>query len=187
MKPNKIFTLVSSLLLSSWIIWGWSLPAQSQESQTEDLNQDISKWYLGPVFRLDELQSGTETDNSGSSGTMYYGLRFFHRMDDSFATGANILFSPEYSSFAINLDARWIWNLPLIEPYAGLELAYLTRSSGGLTLAPKLGFQFEWHEAPILLDVYLLTRYDLTAAIFDNAQSQNPFNFGFGTSIQYRL
>ena len=171
-------------LLCLILLLGTTQP--SAYAQENEAPIDISKWYFGPVFQQDEIYINTDK-NERTSGITYYGLRFFHRMDTSFATGANILFDPKYSSFSISLDSRWIWDLSVVEPYLGIELAYLTRSSGGLNLAPKLGIQVELKELPVLIDFYFLTRYDITKVIFDNTQSINPLQFGIGTTIQYRI
>jgi len=182
---SSTYKKVSVCLLLHLILLFLAPPVKAQNNQDSGL-EDTSKWYFGPVVRLDELKIDNSEDET-ASGLNYYGLRLFHRMSDHFATGANILFSPEHSSFSIDLDSRWIWSLPIFEPYIGVELAYLTRSSGGLNLAPKLGVLIELEELPILFDLHLLGRYDVTAVIFENAQSHSSLNFGVGASIQYRL
>jgi len=168
--------------LYAWLLAAClSLPAAAQESSpAEPASPGFeSKWYLGGTYRLDGL---------GAAGNdQIFGLQMNHRMEPTFGTGASVLFIPKDSSFDINLDARWIWPLPVFEPYIGAQMGYLTRSTGGFSLALRSGVMVELQDLPLQLEFYGLVRYDVFAALWGGNIGQEPLSIGLGTSILYRL
>jgi hypothetical protein len=173
------------LLFALTLLTGLCNPVWGQSSMGEDSlvfepmePPFASQWYLGGTYRLDGI--GSSPDNS-------FGLQLFHRMEKTFGTGGSVLFLPEDSSFDINLDARWIWPLPIAEPYLGAQLGYLTRSTGGVSLALRPGVMFEAPRIPLMFEVYGLVRYDVFGAVFGGDAVQNPLTIGLGASVSYRL
>lgn len=170
---NKPFlsTLLTGLLI---------LPAQSQEEQAAF----VSKWHIGPAFKFDGWAFGPHPLESHDS---LMGLQVFYRMEPAFGTGASLLFTPQDSNFEFNLDARWIWPLiPAFEPYAGLQLGYLTRSTGGLSLSFRPGLLTEVPGLPLQADLYGLLRYDIKEALF-GSHDPNQLMLGIGIVLQYML
>lgn len=178
---------LSSLLVMLCLIPGLTPTAWAQNTAKEEPPPDPSKWYWGLTLRQDGILGSVEGENSAALGEFQAGAQIFHRMDDYFGTGASILFLPSDSNFAINLDARWIWPLPLVEPYIGIQGEYLTRKEGGLALAPRLGLQIETEQIPVQIDLYFLGRYDISAVVFNGLRSATPFSLGLGISFLYRI
>lgn len=174
--------------LSPWLLQATllflALPAWSQANNDNSLSFEAaepafeSQWYLGGTYRL---------DNIGHRIEQGVGMQLFHRMEPSFGTGGGILFLPTDSSFEVNLDARWIWPLPVIEPYLGAQIGYLTRSTGGVSLALRPGIMLEVPRLPLMFELYSLARYDLFGVVFGGEAVQSPFLLGFGLALSYRL
>lgn len=168
------------LLLAGFCI----LPAQAPAQAQEDTPGFTPAWYLGPAFKLDGWDFGI---NLRESHDKLGGLQAFYRMEPNFGTGASLMFSPQDSNFDFSLDARWI--LPLLsvfEPYAGVQLGYITRSTGGLSICFRPGMLAAIPGLPFQLDLYGLARYDVKEALFGN-HDLNQFMLGIGAALQYKL
>lgn len=155
------------------------LAAQAQETP-----EFTPHWYLGPAFKLDGWDFGV---NLRESHDKLGGLQVFYRMEPGFGTGASLFFSPQDSNFEFSLDARWILSwFSAFEPYAGIQLAYLTRSAGGLSICFRPGLLSEIPGLPLQLDIYGLARYDVREALF-GTHDLNQFMLGAGAALQFRL
>lgn len=157
---------------------GLNLPAQAQESP-----EYPSSWYIGPAYQLDGLSL---PGSSSASVDQLVGLQGSHRLNAYFGSGASLFFIPQDSSMAFQLNTRWIWPLPFIEPYAGANLHYLSRDGGGLSLVFQPGIQIQVEKLPVLIDLYALVRYDLLSAVFNNQYSQAA-QFGFGAAFLFKF
>ena len=156
------------------------LPARAQDASLEG---HVSQWYLGPAFKLDGWAIGPHPLETHDQ---LLGAQLFHRMEPFFGTGASLYFAPRDSVFEFNLDARWIWPLPAFEPYAGLQLSYLTRNDGGISLSFKPGLLAQVPGLPLQLDIFGLARYDVFQALF-GSQEPNQLMLGAGAVVQYKL
>ena len=155
------------------------LPAQAQNEEVY-----APHFYIGPAFKLDGWVIGPHPLESHDR---LMGLQVFYRMEAFFGTGASLFFSPQDSNFEFDLDARWIWPLlPAVEPYAGVQLGYLTRSTGGLSISLRPGLLAQVPGLPLQLDLYALARYDVVEALF-GSQNPNQLMLGLGTALEFRL
>jgi hypothetical protein len=158
-------------------------------AQDPNQNQDPAEagyqaqWLIGPAYKLDGWAFGYHPLESHDQ---LVGFQLFHRMESFFGTGASLFFAPGDSAFEVDLDARWIWSLPWFEPYAGIQLTYLTRSNGGIALSLRPGLLAQLPGLPLQLDVYGLASYDVVNALF-GTQNPNQLLLGAGAVLQYRL
>ncbi len=166
------------IAVAIWIGLCCNLSAQAQEQA--EFN---SRWYLGPVYQMDSL---TLPGVSSSTTDQLFGLQGFHRLNPYFGSSGSLFFIPEDSSIAFQLNTRWIWPLPFIEPYAGANLHYLSRDGGGLSLVFQPGLLIQFEKTPVLIDIYALARYDLITAVFNN-QYAPAARFGFGATFMFEL
>lgn len=142
-----------------------------------------SKWYLGASAKLDSWGIGAQPQEHHDQ---MLGLRAFHRMQKTWATGASLYFATTDNSFEFNLDGSLILPLRVFQPYLGAELSYLTRSNGGFALALKPGALIELQELPIQLNFFGLARYDIFNAVFGN-QALNQLLLGAGFDVLFRI
>lgn len=162
----------------------WGSPVWGQENnQTPEAEGFRPHWYIGPVFRLDGIQTDTGLNNELDS---FWGLQAYYQMSDYFGTGGSLLYLDQDSQMQADLFARWYWNLPLVQPYAGLQIGYFTRDNGGLSLALRPGIQIEAAQLPLMLDFYALGRYDVIAATFGTGVN-SPLYLGLGASVLFRV
>lgn len=174
-----------TLFLALTLIALLSLPVLAQEEVVpgDPSFGYYSQWYIGPAYKLDGWAFGVHPLETHDQ---LVGLQVFHRMEPYFGTSASLFYSHIDSDFEIDLDARWIWPLPWFEPYAGLQLSYLTRSVGGVGLSLKPGLLAQIPGLPLQLDIYGLASYDVFQALF-GSQNPNQLLLGIGAVLQYRL
>lgn len=145
----------------------------------------VSQWYLGPVFKRDGIGYDS-VKNQALAGENWIGLQAMHRQESWFGSGGHLLFSMQDSAMELGLDARLFWPLPLIEPYLGAELNYLTRHFGGFSIALRPGAQL--HFLPTLsLDAFAQLRYDLFNLTFGNGSRGDQLLWGLGLAVLYKL
>ncbi len=173
------------LFLGLTLLMVFYLPAQAQEEVVpgDESYGYYSHWYLGPAYKLDGWAIGPHPLETHDR---LVGIQAFHRMMPYFGTAASLYFSTVDSDFEIDLDARWIWPIPWAEPYAGLQLSYLTRSVGGVGLSFKPGLLAQIPGLPLQLDIYGLASYDVFQALF-GSQNPNQLLLGIGAVLQYRI
>ncbi|PIQ27791.1 hypothetical protein COW36_07730 [bacterium (Candidatus Blackallbacteria) CG17_big_fil_post_rev_8_21_14_2_50_48_46] len=166
-----------------------ALPLQAQEPPPPDVQVAsepvVSQWYWGPVFSHDGL-GYDRLLNQPLAGENWWGLSVLHRMDPWFGTGGSLLFAQADNSVALQLDARWYWPLPLVEPYLGAQFSYLTRQNGGFSLALRPGVQLQFLPQ-LYADVFGLLRYDVFSALFNSENRGDQLYFGLGFALLYRL
>lgn len=162
-----------------------SFPALAQEEVVpgDPSYGYYSNWLIGPAFKLDGWAIGPHPLETHDQ---LIGLQVFHRMMPTFGTGASLFFAPGDSEFEFNLDGRWIWPLPAVEPYAGAQLSYLTRNNGGISISFKPGLLAQVPGLPLQLDLFALARYDFIQALF-GSQNPNQLMLGAGAVLQYQL
>lgn len=180
------------LTICFWAFWALGLAGLAQETappaETTAVAEPppyVSQWYLGPVFKRDGLGYDS-VKNQALAGENWLGLQVLHRQETWFASGGHLLFAAEDSALDVGLDVRFFWPLPLIEPYLGGELNYLTRHFGGFSLALRPGAQL--HFLPMLsLDVFGQLRYDVFNATFGNGSRGDQLLWGLGLAVLYKL
>lgn len=168
--------LLSGLLFGVGLLWG---NAHAQEAEAF-----VPRWYIGPTYKTDGFSLGAGARGAGLDQRI--GLQVFHRMEPIFGTGGSLWFDPGGNSFEVTLDARWIWPLPVVEPYAAAQIGYLTRDVGGLSLEFRPGILAEIPGLPFQIDVFVVSRYDAVEALF-GSQNPNQLLFGLGSTLQFRL
>ena len=171
------------IVFTAVLIFSLLIGLPAAKAQTEDEIPFESRWYIGPTYQMDNIT--LPTDSTVASDQLM-GLTGFHRMNPYFGTGASLFFTPQDSSIALQLNSRWIWPLPIVEPYVGANLHYLSRDGGGLSIVFQPGLQIQALPFPLLFDIYALARYDIVSAVFNN-QYQQAARFGLGASVLFQL
>jgi len=145
----------------------------------------VSQWYIGPVFKRDGIGYDS-VKNQVLAGENWLGLQTLHRQETWFGSGGHLLFSLQDSAIELGIDARLFLPLPLIEPYLGAELNYMTRHFGGFSIALRPGAQL--HFLPMLsLDAFAQLRYDLFNLTFGNGSRGDQLLWGLGLAVLYKL
>jgi hypothetical protein len=145
----------------------------------------VSQWFVGPQFKREALGFDSVLQQT-LPGESWLGLAVFHRQDPWFGTGGALLFSQQDSAMEIEIDARWFLPLPLIEPYLGAQLNYLTREFGGFSIALRPGAQLQLLPQ-LYLDVFGQLRYDLFNFLFGAGKRGDQLLFGLGIAVLYKL
>lgn len=175
--------MCKSLLLASLLLVLLPAAARAQAPvpapESEPEAGFDSRWYLGPAYRYEGLLQGISDQ--------LWGFQVYHQIEPHFGTGGGLYFSPQTYSLAFDLSARWRWDLPVVAPYAGAQLGYLSQYSGGLSLALQPGLQIEIPGVPVLLDIYGLLRYDVADALFGSQDPVAAAYFGLGSSLLFKL
>lgn len=145
----------------------------------------VSQWYLGPVFKRDSIGYDS-VKNQALAGENWLGLQVLHRQETWFGSGGHLLFATQDSAMEFGLDARLFLPLPLIEPYLGAELNYMTRHGGGFSIALRPGAQL--HFLPMLsVDAFAQLRYDLFNQAFGSGSRGDQLLWGLGLAVLYKL
>jgi hypothetical protein len=141
-------------------------------------------WLIGPVFKQDGFGYDPIAQR-GVGGFPWMGLQSFYRMEPFWGTGASLLTSPVDNAFEVLIEGRAMLPLGILDPYLGLQLAYLTRDVGGFSLALRPGLQVQvlpW----VYLDLFGQLRFDAWDALFSGSDGDQLL-FGVGTSLMLRI
>lgn len=164
----------------------WASPVWAQESpgSSEKIQHP---WLVGITGQFDGISYQPSNQQFSDSSEFFIGPQVFVRHDPWFGTGGHLLFSQKDNALEVGLDARYFFPLPLVEPYMGANLSFLTRDAGGFSLALRPGV-FVQAIPHFTLDFFLLGRYDLFYQAFGTpVDGKDLIHVGLGASVLYRF
>lgn len=141
-------------------------------------------WLVGPVFKQDGLGYDPVAQQA-TGGFPWIGLQTFYRMEPFWGTGVSLMTSPADDAFELQLEGRAMLPLGLLDPYLGLQLAYLTRDVGGFSLALRPGLQVQVLPQ-LYLDLFGQLRFDAWDLLFNGADG-DQLRLGLGASLMLRI